>query len=224
VTSPAVAIVVAAGDGRRLGVGVPKAFVEIGGVPMLLRSVRAALACGRISGVVVVAPPGGESTAASILRGERRVSVVTGGESRHGSVRAGLEAVDAGAEIVVVHDAARPFASSSTFALVVDSLGEADGCVPAIALTDTVKRVVETWVVRTEDRDALVSAQTPQAFRASALREAHERAAADGRQFTDDAAALEWAGFRVRVVEGDPSNVKITTGEDLSRAEATMGT
>ena len=223
-TTRAVAIVVAAGTGRRLSAGAPKAFVPVGGVPMLVRSVRAALASPSISSVVVAAPRGDESAAASMLAGVDGVTIVTGGASRHASVRACLDAVDAEVETVVVHDAARPFAPPSMFTAVVEALIDGDGCVPVVPLTDTVKRVRDGSVISTEDRDELAAAQTPQSFRARALRDAHARAEAEGREFTDDAAALEWAGYRVRAVDGHPSNVKITTTEDLSRAEDVLRT
>jgi len=221
VTSDAVAIVVAAGTGERLGAGVPKAFVPLGGVPILVRSVEAALASPAVSSVVVPAPPGHEVTARSMLRGYA-VVVVTGGKTRQDSARAGMREIGEEVEIVVVHDAARPLARSALFTLVAESLADADGCVPVVAMTDTVKRVHGGWVVSTEVREELAAAQTPQAFIAVRFREAHARAEAEGRQFTDDAAVLEWAGFKVRVVAGDRSNVKITTAEDLERAEEAL--
>jgi 2-C-methyl-D-erythritol 4-phosphate cytidylyltransferase/2-C-methyl-D-erythritol 2,4-cyclodiphosphate synthase len=151
--------------------------------------------------------------------------VVTGGASRHASVRAALAVVPAGTDLVVVHDAARPFATPALFAAVIGAIGEAEGAVPVVPLADTVKRVRDGWVVSTEVREELAATQTPQAFRADALREAHDRAHAEGREFTDDAAAVEWAGFRVRVVEGEAGNFKITTEADLERAvEALMRT
>jgi 2-C-methyl-D-erythritol 4-phosphate cytidylyltransferase len=218
VSGRAVAIVVAAGAGRRIGADVPKAFLRLGAEPMLVHAVRAAFASSSVDAVVVAAPEGREELAHAMIEDVGPHVVVTGGNSRHASVRSALAVVPAEALVVVVHDAARPFATPALFARVVAAAGEADGVAPALALTDTVKRVREGWVVSTEAREELAATQTPQAFRAGALREAHDRALAEAREFTDDAAALEWAGFRVRAVEGEAGNFKITTEADLERA------
>jgi 2-C-methyl-D-erythritol 4-phosphate cytidylyltransferase/2-C-methyl-D-erythritol 2,4-cyclodiphosphate synthase len=185
---------------------------------MLVRSVRAALGCDAVASVVVAAPEGREGVTRAMLEPLGARTVVAGGPSRHASVRAALAAVDERAEIVVVHDAARPFATPSLFAAVIEAIGEADGAIPVVPLADTVKRVEDGWAVSTPARDALAAAQTPQAFRARALREAHRRAAEQGLEFTDDAGMLEWAGYRVRAVEGDAGNFKVTTAADLDRA------
>lgn len=215
----AVAIVLAAGGGERLGSPVPKAFVAIGGRPMLTRAVASALACPAVGAVVVAAPAGSEDVAHAALEAFGAHAVVTGGATRHASVRAALDAVPGDVRVVVCHDAARPLATPGLFASVIAALGQdVDGAVPMTPITDTVKRVGEGVVVGTEPRDGLALAQTPQAFRASALRDAHARADAAGLEFTDDAGALEWAGYRVVAVEGEPSNFKITTPEDLARA------
>jgi 2-C-methyl-D-erythritol 4-phosphate cytidylyltransferase len=209
---------VAAGSGERLGAEVPKALVPVGDVPMLVRSVRAALGCDGVASVIVAAPEGHEEATRAMLEPLRARTVVAGGPSRHASVRAALEAVDERAEVVVVHDAARPFATPSLFAAVIEALREADGAIPVVSLADTVKRVEDGWVVSTPARGELAAAQTPQAFRAHALREAHRRAAEQGLEFTDDAGMLEWAGYRVRAVQGDAGNFKVTTAADLDRA------
>jgi 2-C-methyl-D-erythritol 4-phosphate cytidylyltransferase len=218
----AVAIVVAAGTGRRIGADVPKAFLPLGAEPMLVHAVRAAFASSSIGSVVVAAPRGREDLAHAMIEDVGPHLVVTGGDSRHASVRAALEVVASEAPIVVVHDAARPFATPGLFATVVAAAGEADGAVPVLPLTDTVKRVRDGWVVSTEVREELVATQTPQAFRAAALRQAHDRALAEGRVFTDDAAAVEWAGFHVRTVEGEATNFKVTTAADLELAIETV--
>lgn len=213
-----VAIVVAAGTGRRIGGDVPKAFLPLGAEPILVHAVRAAFASSSVDSVVVAAPEGHEDLARAMVEDVGPHVVVTGGDSRHASVRAALAVVRPEALLVVVHDAARPFATPALFARVVAAAGEADGAVPVLPLTDTVKRVREGWVVSTEAREELAATQTPQAFRAAVLREAHERSLDEGREFTDDAAAVEWAGFRVRAVEGEAGNFKITTEADLKRA------
>jgi 2-C-methyl-D-erythritol 4-phosphate cytidylyltransferase/2-C-methyl-D-erythritol 2,4-cyclodiphosphate synthase len=150
-------------------------------------------------------------------------AVVAGGDTRGASVRAALREVPADVSVVVCHDAARPFASPALFDAVVRTLDERPevaGVVPVLPVTDTVKRVSDGYVVRTERREELAFAQTPQAFRTAALREAHERAAAQGRDFSDDAALVEWAGHGIATVPGEPANFKITTSEDLARAAA----
>ena len=159
--------------------------------------------------VVLVIPAGHE------WDGPPVAATVIGGASRSGSVRAGLAEVPKGAEIVVVHDAARPLAPHGLFTAVIDAVrAGADGAVPGLPVPDTVKRVADGRVVATVDRTGLVTVQTPQAFRAEVLR----AALAGGAEATDDAALVEAAGGKVVVVPGDPLNLKITTPHDLARA------
>ena len=198
------AVVVAAGSGSRFGGA--KQFEELEG----RRVVDWALAASRAvaDGVVLVVPADhgdDEAPAAD--------AVVVGGATRSASVRAGLDAVPAEADVVVVHDAARPFAAPALFEAVVAAVRNgADGAVPGLPLADTVKRVAGTQVVATLDRDELVAVQTPQAFKAAALRRAHDAAG----EATDDAALVERAGGQVVVVPGDPANTKITLRTDLA--------
>ena len=197
------AIVVAAGTGSRFGG--PKQFADLEG----RRVVDWALVASRsvADGVVLVVPPAylkDEAPAADV--------VVAGGATRSESVRAGLGAVPAGADVVVIHDAARPFAAPALFEAVVARVREgADAAIPGVAIADTVKRVIDGRVVGTLNRDELVAVQTPQAFAADVLRRAH----AAGGEATDDAALVEAAGGRVMVVPGDPANTKITLRTDL---------
>jgi 2-C-methyl-D-erythritol 4-phosphate cytidylyltransferase len=165
------------------------------------------------SGVVLVVPRG----AADCVDHGADV-VVEGGSSRTESVRCGLAAVPEEAEVIVVHDAARPLASDALFRAVIGAVatGGADGAIPGLPLSDTIKVVDGAHTVTaTLDRAALVAVQTPQAFSAGLLRRAH----AGGAEATDDAALLEALGATVRVVPGDPRNLKITTPTDLSTAE-----
>jgi 2-C-methyl-D-erythritol 4-phosphate cytidylyltransferase len=215
----AVAIVAAAGSGERLGVPGPKAFVSLGGRPILARAVEAALACPAVGLVVVAAPPGAEDLAHAIVEPLGAHAVVTGGATRQASVRAALAAVPQDAPAVLCHDAARALATPALFAAVLEALEGWDGVVPVVPVADTVKRVRGERVVGTEPREELALAQTPQAFVAEALRDAHARAEAAGVEATDDAALLEWAGYRVRVVPGEATNLKITTRADLGWAE-----
>ncbi|HEX3623560.1 MAG TPA: 2-C-methyl-D-erythritol 4-phosphate cytidylyltransferase [Acidimicrobiales bacterium] len=199
------AIVVAAGSGSRFGGA--KQFMELEGRRVVDWAVAACRAVAD-GGVVLVVPGAhvGDGTFATDV-------VVAGGATRSASVRAGLDAVPQDADVIVVHDGARPFASPALFDAVVAAVRDgADGAVPGLALADTVKRVAGGRVVETLDRGELVAVQTPQAFAAGALRRAHA-AAADA---TDDAALVEAAGGRVVVVGGDPANTKITVRSDLA--------
>ncbi len=220
----AVAVIVAAGSGTRLGEG-PKALLTIGGRPLVALAVERALASPSIASVVVVAPTGYEDAIRSALGSVAGTAVVvTGGATRQRSVAAGMDAVDPGADVVAVHDAARPFASAALFAAVVETVrAGADAAVPVLPLVDTVKRVRDGSVIGTEPRDELALAQTPQACRAQLLRDGLAKADEAGLDFTDDAGLLEWAGASIRTVAGEPGNFKITTREDLARADRILG-
>ena len=206
------AVVVAAGSGRRFG-GF-KQYELLGDRMVVDWAVAAARTVA--DGVVLVAPP------ERVRAGTEEVdALVAGGATRSASVRAGLAAVPRDADIVVVHDAARPLASPALFASVVAAVrAGADGAVPGVPLTDTVKRVRDGTVVATLDRADLVAVQTPQAFGSSPLRRAH----AGGGEATDDAALVEVTGGRVTVVAGDPANVKLTSVEDLAHAHQRLVT
>jgi 2-C-methyl-D-erythritol 4-phosphate cytidylyltransferase len=202
-------IVVAAGAGARFGV--PKQFETVAGSRLVDRAVEAAaLVCDE---VVVVLPAG------VAWDGRPVAAAVPGGSTRSASVRAGLDAIAGSATIVVVHDAARPLAPPTQFEAVIGAVrAGADGAVPGVPISDTVKRVDEDRVVETIARDLLVAVQTPQAFQADALRAAHT----SGGEATDDAALVEEAGGKVVVVPGDPRNLKITTPADLVVAAALL--
>lgn len=206
------AVIVAAGSGSRFGA--PKQFQRLGDRRVVDWSMAAARAvCEK---VVMVVPPGWDVTS------EPGADVVVeGADTRPGSVRRGLAVVPPEAEIVVVHDAARPLASPQLYAAVVEAVHSgADGCICAVPIDDTVKSVEDATVVRTIDRRGLWAVQTPQAFRAGALRRAH-----DGEpEATDDAALMEAIGGRVVVVPGDVRNLKLTRPLDLAVAEALLVT
>jgi 2-C-methyl-D-erythritol 4-phosphate cytidylyltransferase len=203
VRGPVWVIVVAAGSGARFGA--PKQYEQLGDRRVLDWSLG--VARDAADGVVLVVPEDHDTP-------EEADVVVTGGATRAASVRAGLAAVPDDAAVVVVHDAARPAASRGLFDAVIEAvLAGADGALPGLPVVDTVKRVHDGRVVETLDRAELVAVQTPQAFRAAALRAAH----ADGGDATDDGALVEAAGGRVVVVPGDPDNVKVTSPADLAR-------
>jgi 2-C-methyl-D-erythritol 4-phosphate cytidylyltransferase len=206
------AIVVAAGAGRRFGR--PKQFDLVGGRRVLDWSVDAARSVATT--VVLVVPS--ESVLDPALKAAADV-VVAGGATRVDSVRSGMAVLAEDSDIVVIHDAARPLASAGLFRAVVAAVADgADGAVPGLPVSDTVKRVTAGRVVVTVDRSDLVSVQTPQAFRVSTLRLAH--AAAASTCATDDAALLEQFGAVVVVVPGEPRNIKLTSPDDLALLEA----
>ena len=207
-------VVVAAGSGQRFGA--PKQFAQLAGRSMVQWAVDAAR--GVADGVVLVLPPGEDTGDVGVgRRGSGADVSVPGGDTRAASVRAGLAAVPGSAEVIVVHDGARPLASPALFRAVVDAVtGGADAAVPGVAVTDTLKRAVDGAVTATVARDGLVAVQTPQAFRAEVLRRAHEA----GADATDDATLVEALGATVRVVPGDPRNIKVTTAADLEVAQA----
>lgn len=204
------AIVVAAGSGRRFGAA--KQFVELAGRPLVTWAVEAMT--GRCDGVVLVVPGDRIETLPSLPQVAR---VVAGGATRSASVRAGLAAVPASAEVVLVHDGARPLADDALVTRVIQAVGPSEGAagaLPGIPVTDTLRSLDGTAV----DRDSLVAVQTPQAFRAEALRSVHALAP----EATDDASLLEAAGYRVVVVEGDPANLKVTAPSDLAVAHGLL--
>jgi 2-C-methyl-D-erythritol 4-phosphate cytidylyltransferase len=200
-------IVVAGGTGSRFGRA--KQFEQIGTQRVIDHAVEVARAAS--DGVVMVVPPADVDAEGG----------VPGGATRSESVRAGLAAVPLEATIVCVHDAARPFASADLFAAVIQAVADgADGAVPGVPVTDTIKRIdAHNVVVDTPPREALVAVQTPQAFRAAVLRAAH----ASGRDATDDATLVELCGGTVVVVAGELTNRKITHLDDLAWAREQTG-
>ena len=211
--APVWSIVVAGGSGRRFGR--LKQFSELAGRPVLEWAVQACRPCS--AGVVLVLPA---TVADEAPDPHGADSVVPGGATRADSVRCGLAAVPAEAEVIVVHDAARPLASPALFEAVIAAVtdGGADGAVPGVPPSDTIKVVDESGrITDTLDRDRLVAVQTPQAFRATTLRRAHAEAAPAGA--TDDAMLVEALGGTVLVVPGEPGNLKITDPGDLGAAE-----
>jgi 2-C-methyl-D-erythritol 4-phosphate cytidylyltransferase len=215
-----VAVVPAAGSGRRLAAGAPKAFVDLCGRPMLERAVTGLLDSGVVDGVVVAVPPDRTDEAKLILGGD--VVAVAGGVDRTESVRRALAAVGE-PDFVLVHDAARALTPPSLIARVVAALRSGHAAVvPVLPLTDTVKAVDANGVViATPERAGLRAVQTPQGFATELLLRAYQRAESGG--FTDDASMVESLGAQVHVVAGDPLAFKITTPMDLLLAQAVLG-
>jgi 2-C-methyl-D-erythritol 4-phosphate cytidylyltransferase len=215
-----VAVVPAAGSGERLAAGAPKAFVNLGGRPMLEHALDGLRNSGVVDSVVVAVPPNRTDQAKLVFGGA--ATIVAGGSDRTESVRLALEAVG-DAEFVLIHDAARALTPPSLIVRVVQALHDGHpAVVPGLPVTDTIKAIDANGVVLgTPERAGLRAVQTPQGFQTAVLRRAYDRAAAGG--FTDDASVVETTGTPVQVVEGDPLAFKITTQTDLLLAHALLG-
>ncbi len=218
------AVLVAAGTGERLGRGVPKAFVELAGVPLLVHAARALLAAAAVDDVVVVTGDADRARAADLLgaAGLPALAVCAGGSTRTDSVRLGLDACPAGTTVVAVHDAARPLVTPALIDRTVAALGDPWAAVaPGLPIVDTLKLVDPAGgVLRTVDRAGLWAVQTPQVFARATLVAAH---ASPAPAVTDDLALVEARGGRVRLVPGERRNLKVTYPEDLDLAEALLG-
>ena len=222
-----IAVVIPAGGlGTRLGHRTPKQFLALGGAPILVETLRHFVRHPRVDFIVIVAPSGHLDRTRRLLdRVAHRTAatVVVGGATRQESVAHGLAAVPADGRIVIVHDAVRPFITRALIDAVVHAADAGGAAICALPIAETVKRVTGDLVVEaTIDRAGLWAVQTPQAFRAALLREAHDKARRDGVVGTDDAMLVERLGHPVRVVRGSESNVKITTPADLRRARGAL--
>jgi 2-C-methyl-D-erythritol 4-phosphate cytidylyltransferase len=236
------AIIVAAGSGTRLGFEVPKAFVDLAGRSLLSYSLRTIAAVAAIEEAVIALPAGMDSRARAEIKAaglEIPVKLTQGGAERQDSVRIALELTSSEAELVVVHDAARPFATPTMFEAALAAAARSGGAIVATPLADTLKRVEiddaiddadddehgagdrahARIIVATVARAGLWQAQTPQAFRRYLLIRAHRRAVLERIAATDDAHLVELLGAKVEIVEGSASNFKITTAADLHLAE-----
>jgi 2-C-methyl-D-erythritol 4-phosphate cytidylyltransferase len=204
-----------------MGADRPKAFLELAGQPLLLRSALAFEAAPSVGGVIAVVPEEHLAAARELLAPVTKLAaVVPGGARRQDSVLEGLKQVPDGFDgVVLVHDAARPFVDSELVEKVARAAGEAGAALPVLSVVDTVKRVREGRVLETLDRSELGAAQTPQGFRFALLVSAYEAAFRDRVTVTDEAMAVERLGSTVRVVPGSPRNRKITTADDLAWAE-----
>lgn len=235
-----IALVAAAGQGTRLGAPIPKAYVELDGVPLLARSVRLLLDSGRVDEVIVLVSPDMQDTAARVLAdaqlADAPVRLVHGGGERADSVWAGLQAAAADAAsasadashedaIVLVHDAARALTPPDMVARIVDRVAAgASAVIPVLPVADTIKEVDGDTVLATPDRSRLRAVQTPQGFDLATLIRANEAYFASSQDFiaTDDASLMEWFGVTVVTVPGDAMAFKITTPLDLTLARAVL--
>ena len=218
------AIIAAGGRGARLGGDRPKQFLSLGGRPVLQRSVDAFVLSDRIADVVVALPRGLVDEAPDYLRGcAKPVEIVEGGERRQDSVANAFALVAGRADVVVIHDAARPLVSADLIRRTVDAAVECGAAIAALPATDTVKRGdASRIIVDTLPRGEIFLAQTPQAFRVGVLRDALALASRSA-DATDEAALAEQAGHRVRLIDGDQRNLKITGADDLEMAERLIG-
>ncbi len=225
------AVIVAAGKGERLGTRVPKPFLPVCGIPLLVHTLRSLDQAHLLSTLVVVVAPEREKPCRELLQvhGPFRcdIRLAHGGPQRQDSVRLGLAALDAGCDIVVIHDAARPFISPAVIHNSIRVADQVGAALVAVPVADTLKRVEkmhrpDLMVVETLPRQNVWLAQTPQTFRVELIRDAHQRALAEAIHATDDAALVEKIGGTVQIVPGKRRNFKITTPDDLRLAESLL--
>ncbi len=218
-------IIPAAGTGSRFGGQTPKQFLPLRGLPLISRTIDRFHGHEAVSRIVVCVSPENLAAMQEILDHHKwgTVRIVRGGESRQESVLRGAQSLTgagvADETIVAVHDAVRPFVSHELITRLLASLDGVDGVIPAGIPTDTIHRVLDGIVVETPDRTLLAAAQTPQCFRLGVLRDSLTRALEEAWPATDEAAAVARCGHRVRVIEGDPRNIKITRPPDFEAAE-----
>jgi len=218
------AVVVAAGRGVRMGAAVNKVLLPLCGEPVIRHAVRAFCEADEIDGVVVVASADETEQMRAALCGLEKVcAIVPGGSTRQESVKNGLDALTKEARIALVHDGARPLISRELIARCIRQTEDCGSAVVCTPVTDTVKVEKDGCVVRTLDRSQLRAVQTPQCFFAGELKAAYEAAARDGVSVTDDASVMEHAGHSVHLLESSEVNFKLTTPEDLRRAEDIIG-
>jgi 2-C-methyl-D-erythritol 4-phosphate cytidylyltransferase len=212
------AVVLAAGSGKRVGSDIPKQFLPLGDRPMLHRSLAVLEATEKISSVVVALPAADGSDLSEF---PKVVGQVSGGETRQDSLRSALAKLPESTDTVMVHDAARPLLGEALIEKLLGALDDTcDGVIPAIPMEDTIKRVSDDLLVEAEvDRQGIWRVQTPQVFRRGVLEDSLAKALASGLESTDCSQMLTGAGYRVRVVEGDPLNFKVTRAADLWLAE-----
>lgn len=227
VTGRAVALVPAAGRGLRMGGPVPKQFLSLGGQPLVVHSLRALQASPVVREIILAVPQAEREYCLTHIvtphRFTKVTKIVSGGHERQDSVRHALAAVEPDSDIVLVHDAVRPFLTGRMIEDVVRAAVAAGAAIVALPMRDTVKQVGAGRVIeRTVDRRPLWLAQTPQAFRRDWLEEAHRKAHLEGVHATDDAYLLEWLGYPVLVVEGSGENIKVTRPEDMVIGEAIL--
>ncbi|AMA74477.1 MULTISPECIES: 2-C-methyl-D-erythritol 4-phosphate cytidylyltransferase [Aneurinibacillus] len=215
-------VIAAAGQGKRMGGSVKKQFIELGGKPVLLHTLSLFIGLEHVKEIIVVTAEEDMECTQELLRGYRGVRVIPGGAERQDSVYLGLKALRS-VEYVMIHDSARPFLTRPTLLKLIEALRAKRAAILAVPVKDTIKRTdAEGIVVDTPPRKSLWAVQTPQAFALSDIIRAHERAREEGFIGTDDASLLERMGQTVHIVEGEYTNIKLTTPEDLVFGEAIL--
>jgi 2-C-methyl-D-erythritol 4-phosphate cytidylyltransferase len=226
-TRRVVAVIPAAGTGRRMEAAIPKQFLMLGDAPLLLHSLQVFERATSISQVVLVVPKDErERTRSEIIERygiQKVVKIVAGGATRQESVYHGLQETDPEAEVVVVHDAVRPFVTEDLIERSIEAAQKSGGAIVAVPMKETVKQVgPDGHILHTVDRAQLWLAQTPQNFRRALLMEGYRKAEYDGFHATDEAAVMERLGQKIAIVPGRWDNIKITTPEDFQMAEAIL--
>jgi len=224
-----VAIVPAAGSGNRMGRELSKQYLALGGMPLLVHTLNVFERCPVVDALLVVVPPSDVKAVRTEMLPrwslKKLAGIVPGGKERQDSVRAGIEALDRETELVVIHDAVRPFITVELIENCIRAAAEEGAATVGVPVKDTVKEVgADGRVMRTCDRNLLWLTQTPQAFRRDIIENAHRAAVRDGYRGTDDTSLVERLGIAVRMIRGDYGNIKITTPEDLVIAEALLAT
>ena len=213
------AVIVAAGSASRMG-GIDKVMAPLGGEPMILRTVRTFQNCGAIKEIVIVTREDLILPITELCGGFDKVrAVVRGGDSRQASVKLGLSAFTDKMELAAVHDGARPLVSEAVIDRTIRAAHTYGGAAPVVSVKDTIKVFEGGFIASTPDRETLRAVQTPQVFDLDLLRGALEKADKDGAAVTDDCSAVERLGLKIRLVEGEERNLKVTTPMDLKIAE-----
>jgi len=217
-------IIVAAGEGKRIGSKIPKPFIEIGGVPILTLTLRPFQLIETVKEIVVVVKKDWVSyTREEVVKRfciTKVSKIIGGGERRQDSVKNGLDVVEG--DIIAIHDGARPFILPQFLSSIIEECKKSGAVIPAIPVNETLKKVEKGFVRETIDRREIYRVQTPQVFRSNIIRSAYRQASQDGYYGTDDASLVERVGIRVKVITGLYSNIKITTREDLIYAETIL--
>lgn len=219
------ALIVAAGEGTRIGAKIPKPYIKLKGMPILAVTVKSFNSHPEIDNIVIVTNPNWIDYCKTDIVGKygfnKVKSIIEGGKTRQDSVRFGLSAMSDApvSSIILIHDGVRPFITQKFISMLIQTAKKYDAVVPAVPVTNTIKEIKNGFVSHTLDRDRLYEIQTPQVFRLNVIKNAHNSAVKAKFHTTDDSALVERLGVRVKVVEGLTQNIKITTKENLLYAE-----
>jgi 2-C-methyl-D-erythritol 4-phosphate cytidylyltransferase len=222
-----VVIIPAAGMGRRMGASRSKQYIPLNGLPLLVHTLKPFEESHLVDAIILTVPIGDKDyckkEVVDMFGFKKVTDILHGGKERQDSVRIGLNMLDSGIDFVIIHDGVRPFITHQIIADSIHGAETSGACVVAVPAKDTIKAASEDHLVlRTLERKDLWLVQTPQTFRYEIIKEAHEKALADGFHSTDDSALVERLGNQVSIVQGSYNNIKITTSEDLIIAEAIL--